>query len=74
LFVGRGRGTLETLWGHLTLGLPIIVAVRTDGLPYWINRTDIADEEKATDHAVVVVGLDSVEQEKAKKAAKPAAA
>ena len=36
----------------------MIVAVRTDDLPYWLNRTDIPDEEKATDHAVVVVGLD----------------
>jgi hypothetical protein len=58
LFVERGRGTVETLWSHLTIGLPIIVAVRTDSLPHWINRTDLADEEKATDHAVVVVGLD----------------
>jgi hypothetical protein len=38
--------------------LPVIVAVRTDDLPHWINRTDLAAEEKATDHAVVVVGLD----------------
>jgi hypothetical protein len=58
LFVERGRGNLETLWAYLSSGLPVIVAVRTDGLPHWINRTDIADEEKATDHAVVVVGLD----------------
>jgi ABC-type bacteriocin/lantibiotic exporter with double-glycine peptidase domain len=58
-FVERGRGDIETLWTHLTRGLPVIVAVRTDNLPHWLNRTDIADEEKATDHAVVVVGLDN---------------
>jgi hypothetical protein len=57
-FVERGQGDTETLWSHLTTGLPVIVAVRTDDLPYWLNRTDIPDEEKATDHAVVVVGLD----------------
>jgi hypothetical protein len=59
LFVERGWGNTETLWTHLTFGLPVIVAVRTDDLPHWIKRTDVADEEKATDHAVVVVGLDS---------------
>src|SRR6476659_2765227 len=57
-FVERGQGTIETLGSHLTTGLPVIVAVRTDDLPYWLERSDIADEEKATDHAVVVVGLD----------------
>src|SRR6266508_5880768 len=59
LFVERGRGNTETLGTHLTIGLPVIVAVRTDDLPHWIKRTDIADEEKATDHAIVIVGLDS---------------
>lgn len=57
-FVERGQGDTETLWSHLTTGLPVIVALRTDDLIYWIKRIDIRDEEKATDHAVVVVGLD----------------
>jgi uncharacterized protein YvpB len=57
-FVERGQGDVETLWSRLTTGLPVIVAVRTDDLVHWIKRTDIHDEEKATDHAVVVVGLD----------------
>ena len=57
-FVARGQGDIETLWSHLTTGLPVIVALRTDDLAYWIMRSDIRDEEKATDHAVVVVGLD----------------
>jgi len=57
LFIERSQGTLAQIEAHLATGLPIIVAIRTDNLPYWMNRTDISDEEKATDHAVVVVGI-----------------
>ena len=35
----------------------MIVALRSDDLVYWSRRSDIRDEEKATDHVVVVVGL-----------------
>ena len=59
LFIERSQGTLTQLEMHLTTGLPVIVAIRTDHLPYWMNRTDIREEEKATDHAIVVVGIDS---------------
>ena len=59
LFIERSQGSLAQIEFHLGTGLPIIVAVRTDNLPYWMNRFDINDEEKATDHAVVIVGTDN---------------
>ncbi len=43
------RGTLAELHAHLSQDRPCIAFVSTGGLPYW---------EEATDHAVVIVGLD----------------
>ncbi|MCI0580001.1 MAG: peptidase C39 family protein [Chloroflexi bacterium] len=43
------EGNLQALRGHLENGWPPIVAVDTAQLPYW---------DEATDHAVVVVGMD----------------
>ena len=50
LTVVRGEGHLEILRGYLEIGLPVIVAVRTWPFPYW--------QERNTEHAVVVVGID----------------
>lgn len=49
LSVFIGEGNLSTLREHLESGLPSIVAVDTAQLPYW---------QEATDHAIVVVGID----------------
>lgn len=43
------QGDLTELYEHLSNGRPCIAFVRTAELPYW---------SQATDHAVVVVGLD----------------
>ena len=43
------KGDLQMLQMHLENSLPAIVAVDTVQLPYW---------DEATDHAVVVVGMD----------------
>ena len=58
LWVERGHGTLQIVQEYLEFGLPLLAAVRTDALPYWMDRTDVALEEKATDHVVVIVGLE----------------
>jgi len=47
--VRYARGTLDELFDHLALGRPCIILVRTGQLPYW---------SYATNHAVLVVGLD----------------
>lgn len=49
LSVFIGEGSLPALREHLESGLPPIVAVDTAQLPYW---------QEATDHAIVVVGVD----------------
>lgn len=43
-------GTLDQLYDHLRHNRPCIVSVQTAELPHW---------EEQTDHAVVVVGMDS---------------
>ncbi len=43
------QGTLAELYSHLSHNRPCIVLLKTDELPYW---------EEATDHAVVMTGLD----------------
>jgi len=43
------EGEPEQLATYLGMGLPPLVAVNTDALPYW---------EEDTDHAVVIVGFD----------------
>jgi len=43
------QGTFDELYTHLTSNRPCIAIVQTGELPYW---------NTATDHAVVVVGLD----------------
>ncbi len=43
------EGDLATVQTHLESGLPLITAVDTGQLSYW---------QEATDHAVVIVGLD----------------
>jgi ABC-type bacteriocin/lantibiotic exporter with double-glycine peptidase domain len=58
LVVERVRGDLELLQLQLEAGRPLIVPVDTGLLPYWITRTDVAEAERVTDHAVVVVGID----------------
>ena len=55
--VVRRNDNVRILLAHLESWLPIIVAVETWALPWWQSRTDLTDEEKETDHAVVVVGL-----------------
>lgn len=57
LAVEYGHGNLEMLSTHLTAGRPVIVAVATELLPYWITRSDIDEASRETEHAVVVVGL-----------------
>ncbi|MFZ4660092.1 MAG: cysteine peptidase family C39 domain-containing protein [Caldilineaceae bacterium] len=49
----KNRETLTIFEDHLSIGLPIIVAVQTWPLPYW--------QQLNSDHAVVVVGLDQEE-------------
>jgi ABC-type bacteriocin/lantibiotic exporter with double-glycine peptidase domain len=49
LSVTVAEGNIETLQTQLDTGLPVIVAVATIELPYW---------DEATDHAVVVIGMD----------------
>jgi ABC-type bacteriocin/lantibiotic exporter with double-glycine peptidase domain len=44
------EGSLQSLKAYLELGLPLIVAVDTDQLSYW---------DEATDHAVVVAGIEN---------------
>ena len=58
LTVERGRGTMEILRQHLTAGHPVIVPVDTALLPYWLTRADKPEDERVTDHAVVVVAID----------------
>lgn len=58
LAVECGQGNLATLRHHLAAGRPVIVAVATELLPYWLIRPDIEEEERLTEHAVVVVGLE----------------
>jgi len=58
LRVERDRGTLATLREHLDAGRPIIVPVDTGLLPYWLTRADVPLDERITDHAVVVVGIE----------------
>lgn len=50
LIVTIGNGDLPTLRTHLHNGRPLIVAVDTGQLAYW---------NEATDHAVLVVGVDA---------------
>ena len=45
------KGTLAELYQHLLNGLPCIVAVQTEQLPYW--------EGVISGHVVVVVGIDA---------------
>lgn len=52
------EGNLSALQLYLELGLPIIVDVRTWTLHHWRQRTDIAEEERDTEHAIVVIGAD----------------
>jgi len=56
--VELGRGDLAQLGQHVTAGRPMIVAVATELLPYWLTRPDIDEAARMTEHAVVVVGLD----------------
>ena len=49
LFLSIVEGDMSTLQRHLEQGLPVIVAVDTAELSYW---------DEATNHAVVVVGMD----------------
>lgn len=58
LVVEYGQGNLETLARHLGANRPVIVAVATELLPYWITRSDIDEASRETEHAVVVVGLE----------------
>lgn len=44
------EGNMQLLKEYLETGLPSIVAVDTNQLPYW---------DEATDHAVIVVGMDN---------------
>ena len=44
------EGSIQSLKDYLEIGLPVIVAVDTHQLSYW---------DEATDHAVVVVGIDA---------------
>jgi hypothetical protein len=59
LIVELGRGDMRTLRKHLMASRPVIVAVATELLPYWLMRTDMDDAERQAEHAVVVVGLDN---------------
>lgn len=54
-----GHGNLATLQDRLSTGHPVIVAVATELLPYWMTRSDIAEANRETEHAVVVVGLEN---------------
>lgn len=56
--VKRNQGNLAALHQHLEAGHPIIVPVDTEVLPYWLTRDDITEEERITQHALVVVGID----------------
>ena len=56
--VERNQGNLTSLRQQLDDGHPIIVPVDTEVLPYWLARHDIAEEERITQHVVVVVGID----------------
>jgi hypothetical protein len=58
LAVDRKQGNIEILQAHLAARQPVITPVDTAILPYWITRLDIDDDERATDHAVVIVGMD----------------
>lgn len=58
LRVTWGRGTLTTLYQHVITGHPVIAAVSTEFLPYWLMRPDIEEAERLTEHAVVVVGIE----------------
>ena len=57
--VKRNQGNLTILREQLAQGHPIIVPVATEVLPYWLTRGDIAEEERLTQHAVVVVNIDA---------------
>ena len=56
--VQRNQGNLIILRQQLEDGYPIIVPVDTEVLPYWLTRADVTEEERMTQHAVVVVGID----------------
>lgn len=51
-------GTLESLDFHLSTSHPVIVPVATEFLPYWLLRPDLPIDDRMTEHAVVVVGID----------------
>jgi len=53
----RRNDDLRVLVAHWETWLPLTVAVETWALPYWQSRADLDDNEKETNHAVVVVGL-----------------
>ncbi|MEZ4865054.1 MAG: cysteine peptidase family C39 domain-containing protein [Caldilineaceae bacterium] len=57
VFVRRSEGNLAIVRKYLEIGLPLITAVYTRDLPHWQTRSDINDDERQTDHAVVIVGL-----------------
>lgn len=54
----QDEGNLSLLQIYLDSGLPIITDVRTWTLHHWRHRTDVDEQERDTDHAIVVVGLD----------------
>jgi ABC-type bacteriocin/lantibiotic exporter with double-glycine peptidase domain len=56
--VMRGEGSIALLRQYITAQLPVIVDVYSAELPYWQTRVDIAEHERATAHAVVVVGFE----------------
>lgn len=56
LQVMRGQGDSQTLQRYVNGGTPVIVAVATEFLPYWLTREDIDEEARLVEHAVVVVG------------------
>jgi ABC-type bacteriocin/lantibiotic exporter with double-glycine peptidase domain len=58
LKIMRGEGSLPILRAYLSASLPIIVDVDTSELPYWQMRTDIPENERATAHAIVIVGIE----------------
>jgi ABC-type bacteriocin/lantibiotic exporter with double-glycine peptidase domain len=57
--VERGRGNVDRLLEHLAVGQPVIVAVATELLSYWMTRPDVDEANRATEHVVVVVGMEN---------------
>ena len=56
LVVERSQGNLEMLRQYILADQPVIVAVATELLPYWLTRPDLDVMKRQIEHVVVLIG------------------